>query len=123
MPWSEDQILQLGDAEEVNISSYRNDGSLRKWTPIWVVRVGNDLYVRSVRGADADWYRHASDGRARIQQGSFEADVTLERVLDSAVAARVGDEYRSKYERYPNELDMVLAEPAVDTTTRLVLAS
>ncbi|MFN2107909.1 MAG: DUF2255 family protein [Candidatus Promineifilaceae bacterium] len=38
----------MGNAEELRIASLRSDGTLRKPVIIWVVRVGDDLYVRSV---------------------------------------------------------------------------
>ena len=37
-------------AEELEIAASRPDGSLHRFTTIWVVRVGDDLYVRSYRG-------------------------------------------------------------------------
>jgi hypothetical protein len=31
----------------VEVSSYRPDGSLRPFVTIWVVRVGDDVFIRS----------------------------------------------------------------------------
>ena len=36
----------------------RDDGSLRTFTTMWVVRLGESLYVRSAGGSDRPWYRH-----------------------------------------------------------------
>ena len=44
-------LHHLEDVEEIRIGFRRLDGSTRS-VPIWVVRVGDDLYVRSVRGPD-----------------------------------------------------------------------
>src|SRR5439155_18412948 len=49
--WTSDEIQKIATAEELEVASLRGDGTLRKPTPIWVVRVGDALYVRSVNGA------------------------------------------------------------------------
>jgi hypothetical protein len=55
--WTSDELTQIGAAEELEIASVQRDGTLRKPVTIWVVRVGDDLYVRSVNGRTADWFR------------------------------------------------------------------
>ena len=45
--WTSDELDKIGSAEELQIASLRRDGTLRKPVTIWVVRVGDDLYVRS----------------------------------------------------------------------------
>ncbi len=52
-------LAVIGGAEELHIATCRVDGSLRTWLPIWVVRIGDDLYVRSARGREGSWFRHA----------------------------------------------------------------
>jgi hypothetical protein len=42
-------------AEELEIASLRSDGTLRNPRTIWVVRDGDDIYVRSVNGVTSDW--------------------------------------------------------------------
>ncbi|QSE80558.1 DUF2255 family protein [Rhodococcus koreensis] len=59
MAWHSEQLDAIGHTEELHISSYRRDGSLRRWIPICVVRVADDLYVRSAFGPDGGWYRNA----------------------------------------------------------------
>jgi hypothetical protein len=48
--WMSDELNKIGKAEELQIASLRRDGTLRKLVTIWVVRVHDDLYVRSVNG-------------------------------------------------------------------------
>ena len=48
------------DTREIDIATRRKDGSLRSYVPIWVVSDGSDVYVRSWKGTDGAWYRHAS---------------------------------------------------------------
>jgi hypothetical protein len=46
--WTNEELDKIGNAEELRIASLRSDGTLREPVIIWVVRVGDDLYVRSV---------------------------------------------------------------------------
>jgi hypothetical protein len=119
MAWTSDQLARIGEAEELQVSSYRRDGTLRRWTPIWVVRLGDVLYVRSAYGRDSDWYRHATQNTARIRAGGVEADVTLLPVDDATINAQVGTAYESKYGNQPGALRPMLVPPASDTTVRL----
>ncbi|MEJ2352995.1 MAG: DUF2255 family protein [Anaerolineales bacterium] len=45
--WASEEINKIGTAEELEIQSLRGDGTLRNAVTIWVVRAGDDLYVRS----------------------------------------------------------------------------
>ena len=55
--WTSEELKKIGAAEELQIASLRGDGTLRKLMTIWVVRLGDDLYVRSVNGRTSDWFR------------------------------------------------------------------
>ena len=48
--WTSDELDKIGTAEELHLASVRRDGTLRKPVTMWVVRHGDDLYVRSVNG-------------------------------------------------------------------------
>lgn len=50
--WTNDELTKIGAAEELEIASRRRDGTLRNPVTIWVVRHGDDLYVRSVNGRE-----------------------------------------------------------------------
>jgi hypothetical protein len=51
--WTSDELDKIAGAEELELASARRDGTLRKPVTIWVVRHGDDLYVRSVYGRAA----------------------------------------------------------------------
>src|SRR5439155_1674412 len=55
--WTADELDRIGHAEGLEIAPGRSDGSLRRAVPIWVVRVGEELYIRSWRGDSGSWYR------------------------------------------------------------------
>jgi hypothetical protein len=121
MAWNSDQLERIGQAEELHVSSYQRNGMLRKWTTIWVVRVGDDLYVRAAFGNESSWYRNAmKDQAARIRAGGIETDVGLELANDPATNARVEAAYQAKYSDQPGALRSMLAPSAADTTVRLV---
>ena len=48
--WTSDELNKIGTAEELQIASLRSDGTLNGPVRIWLVRHGDDLYVRSVNG-------------------------------------------------------------------------
>lgn len=121
MTWTSDQLERIGAAQELQISSYRGDGSLRRWTTIWVVRSGADLFIRSAFGAEGGWYRNAMrDRHARIRAGGVETDVTLDPVGDATTNDEVASAYRSKYHSQPGALEPMLAPAAAVTTVRLL---
>jgi len=57
--WAGDELSTIGAADEVRIAPLGRDGTPRKPVIVWIVRVGDDLYVRSVNGASAAWFRAA----------------------------------------------------------------
>ncbi|MER7684118.1 DUF2255 family protein [Streptomyces sp. NPDC097610] len=56
--WTSDELNLMAGADELEMAPLRRDGTLREPVPIWVVRDGGDLYVRSFRGADGGCVAH-----------------------------------------------------------------
>ncbi len=99
--WTGDELNQIGTAEELEIASLRRDGTLRKPRTIWVVRVGDDLYVRSVKGRSSDWFRGTQTRHeGHIQAGGVDKDVTFVDEAGPAVQTQIDAAYRAKYHRY-----------------------
>ena len=119
--WTATELDQIGQAEELQIAPQRPDGSLPPYLPIWVVRDGDDLYVRSYRGPRGKWYRTAHDQRqGRIKAGSIERDVSFADAPDDSRDA-ISQAYESKYARYGRDyLDPMTAPDVAGTTLRLV---
>jgi hypothetical protein len=119
--WTSDELSRIGDAEELRLASERTDQSLRPYVTMWVVRVGDDVYVRSAAGPDNPWYRRAvASGVGRIRGGGVERDVTFSEpttdVHDDIDAA-----YHAKYDRYgPQIVGTVVGPPAEAVTIRLI---
>jgi hypothetical protein len=118
--WTPEQLRAIGAAGELDIAAVRPDGTLRPYTRIWVVRVGDGLYVRSYRGQDGTWYQAAQrrpEGRIRV--GGAEYEVIFEHPADVDQDA-IDAAYRGKYGRYGRSyLDPMLAPGARATTLRL----
>lgn len=99
--WTSDELARIGAAEELEIASVRGDGTLSRPVTIWVVRVGDDLYVRSVRGSNGAWFRGTQDRHeGRIWAGGVERDVAYVGVDADGVNDQIDAAYRSKYRRY-----------------------
>jgi len=76
--WTAEDLSTIGNAEELRISSLRPDGTMRPYVTIWVVRSGDDLYVRPAYGTDNPWFARAqASGAGRIRAGGLERDVTF----------------------------------------------
>jgi hypothetical protein len=97
--WTSDELDAIAAADELQLASARRDGTLRKPVTIWVVRHGDDLYVRSVNGRMSSWFRGAQvRHEAHIEAGGVEKDVILIETDDMTEA--IDAAYRSKYRRY-----------------------
>jgi hypothetical protein len=119
--WTSNELSRIGQAEELQITSARPDGTLRPYVTIWVVRVGDDLYVRSAFGPANPWYRRAkASGSGRIRAGGVERDVTFAEPA-AGVDAAIDEAYHAKYDRYgPALVDPVVGPRAAEVTICLV---
>ena len=119
--WSGDELSKLGDGEEVQIASVRRDGKLGRPVTTWVIRQGDDLYVRSVRGRSGHWFRGVQERHeGRIRAGRVQKDVTFVDG-DDAIGDQIDAAYRNKYRRYTGPiLNSVLTPAARAATLKIV---
>jgi hypothetical protein len=119
--WTSDELSRIKAADELEIAPRRRDGTLRKPVPIWVVRAGDDVYVRAAYGPGTGWHRVARASReGRIRAGGVEKDVTIQDA-DGALNDQVDAAYRTKYRRYAGSIvDGITNAQARSTTLRLV---
>jgi hypothetical protein len=119
--WTSDQLDEFGEAEEVQVASVGRDGKLRKPVTVWVVRHGNDLYVRSVRGRAGHWFRGTQERHAGwIRAKGLQQDVDFVDG-DQNIADEIDAAYRTKYRRYVGRiLNSVLTPEARSSTMKLV---
>ena len=120
--WNPAEVDQLARTKEIQITSPRADGTPREPVTIWVVGVGENLYIRSVKGAAGAWYQGAEKGAAGQVEGggvdravSFaEADHDLDDQIDAA--------YREKYSDSPGAVESITSPEARATTLQLLPA-
>jgi len=121
--WTRNDLGRIGAADELQLASFKEDGTLRKPVTIWVVRVGDDLYVRAYRGRETAWFRHIPlRPEGRILAGGVTQDVTFVDVSDDeALNNKIDAAYQSKYQRYSaTYVDPMIAPQARATTLKLV---
>ncbi len=115
--WTSDELNKIGAAEELEIASLRRDGTLRNPVTIWIVRLGDNLYVRSVNGRTAAWFRGTQmRHEGHIQTGSVDKDVTF---VDAApdLDDQIDAAYRTKYRRYATSIISSIVSPAARSAT------
>ncbi|RPI21866.1 MAG: DUF2255 family protein, partial [Chloroflexota bacterium] len=99
--WTSEELTKIGTAEELELASLRRDGTLRKPVTIWVVRVGDGLYVRPIYGRTSAWFRGTQvHHEGRIQAGGVDKDVTFMEEADPGLNDQIDAAYRTKYRRY-----------------------
>jgi hypothetical protein len=86
--------------------------------PIWVVVDGDDVFIRSVRGTSARWYRELTAGPGALVVDGKRIPVRAVAAADSASVKRTSDGYRKKY-RKGGSLDSMLVPRVLPTTLRL----
>lgn len=119
--WTNEELEKISKAEELNLSSLRKDGTLRSPVTMWVVRVGDELFVRAVKGRSGPWFRGTQARHAgRIQSGGVRQDVTFVDENDPGVNEKIDAAYGQKYRRYPKAyVDACLTPQARAATIKL----
>jgi hypothetical protein len=119
--WTNDDLNKIGTTEELQLASLRNDGTLRKPVTIWVVRLGNDLYVRAVNGREGAWFRGTQvRHEGHVQAGGVSRDVSFQEA-DPGINDQIDNAYRTKYRHYSaNIVNSVLTPGARSSTIKLV---
>ncbi len=117
--WTAQDLATFGDPDEVTLATMRKDGTLRKPVIVWIVRVGDDLYVRSVNGRDSDWFRGMkSRHEGVIHAGRAEKEISFEEV--DGPHEEIDAAYWDKYRRYPGIVPSIVNPEAQAATIRLV---
>jgi hypothetical protein len=119
--WTKTELTKIAKAEELEISPRRRGGKAQDPVTIWVVRHGDDIYVRSVHGRTSGWFRGTQvRHEGHISAGGVDKDVTFvdggKGINDDLDAA-----YRKKYGGYERSIvDTVVSPKARAATIKLV---
>jgi hypothetical protein len=115
--WPSDELEKIAAADELQLASARPDGGLRKPVTIWVVRLGDDVYVRSVNGRTSHWFRGAEDRHeGHIHAGGVDKDVRFVEAGDD-VNDEIEAAYRTKYRHYDASVVDPLFTPRAKAAT------
>jgi hypothetical protein len=114
--WTTDELDRIEAADELQIASLRSDGTLGSPRTIWVVRVDDDLFVRSVNGRTSDWFRGTQRRHeGRIRASGVEKDVRL--VETDEGKDEIDAAYRTKYRRYAASIVGSIVTPEARAAT------
>ena len=118
--WTDTDLDRVGAADELSIAPLGTDGAAGRPTTIWVVRVGDDLYVRSWHGRTGAWFsRGLRSHQGHIRAGGVDREVDLTEP-DGSVRSAVDQAYRDKYGRYGDTyVAPMVADDAAAATFRL----
>jgi len=119
--WTSDELKKIDTAEELKIASLRRDGTLRKPVIIWVVRVGDELYVRSVNGLTSAWFRGVQTRHeGHVRAGGVDKDVMFVEETDSDINDQIDAAYTTKYRRYTSIAKSMTTPEVRAATIKLV---
>ena len=119
--WTEQQLAEIEQTDELQVAPKRGDGSLAGPRTVWAVRVGDEVYMRSVKGAAGGWYRTTRASHAgHLTGGAVDTDVDFADVdAKASIGDRIDAAYRAKYGRYPGPVASIIADKARATTLKL----
>jgi hypothetical protein len=120
--WSEQELAEIDAHEEAHVASLRSDGSLTSSRTIWAVRLGDEVYVRSVNGPGSAWFR-ATRARheGQFSIGTVSKDVTFVDIDETdAIGASIEAAYTGKYVTNPGHVSLVTTDQARSATLKIV---
>ena len=121
IPWTNDELNIIGNADELQIAALRADGTLRKPVIIWVVRLGDELYVRSVNGRTSAWFRGVQvRHEGCIWAGGMDKDVTFVEEAGPGVNKQIDAAYAAKYTCNPSSVEAINSPTARTATIKFM---
>ena len=123
--WTRHDLERIGAAEELQLATFKKDGTRRMPVVIWVVRVSDELYVRAFRGRETAWFRQTQRRpEGRIVAGRVTKDVTfVDASSDEALNNEIDAAYQSKYRRYSATYVRPMIAPQARATTLKMVPS
>jgi hypothetical protein len=111
----------LDEAKEVYIETSRDADSPEYQTIIWVVVVGSEVFVRSVRGRKGRWYQRISaHHEGALLAGDTRIPVRAAPATDNVTVETVSEAFRSKYEAaWPGPTAGIVRSKVLETTLKL----
>ncbi len=118
MTFGDSDLAALAAAKEIKIETVSASGTTHRAT-IWVAEHDGTVYLRSVDGPEARWYREATSGRpVAIHVGDRRMPVTLIAADDPASIEACSAGLQAKYKR-SYSLQSMLTDHTLPTTLRV----
>jgi len=116
-----DTVATLARIREIEIETTSLDGTQPHRTVIWVVTVGDQVFVRSERGTAGRWYREARQTPDVVVHAKDDAiPVTAALAAHPDIVRRVSDAFAAKYGRLSAASTAAMLQPhTLETTMRL----
>jgi hypothetical protein len=122
--WTADELAAIDATGEVDVATRRQDGTLRAARIVWIVRRDDAVYVRSVNGTTAAWYRGVQTRHeGELTAGGLQRDVVFVEAGehagdDSGLDDALDAAYRDKYGRASSAVARITADIARATSLR-----
>ena len=120
MTFGESDLAALAAAKEIKVETRSSSGTEHR-TIIWVAEHDGAIYIRSVNGPDARWYREATEsgpGSVAIHVDGRRVPVQLVPATDPASIEACSEGLRAKYRR-SYSLQSMLVDDVLETTLRV----
>ena len=123
--WRAGELSLIDGTGEVDIAPRRADGTLRPARIVWIVRHGDAVYIRSVNGTTAAWYRgvqtcHEGELNAgRLRRGVAFVEAGTHAGEGSGLDDALDAAYRAKYGRSSSAVTRITGDVARATTLRV----
>ena len=122
MRFAPDELALLADSEEIEIETAAPGGPNHR-TIIWVVADGDDVFIRSVNGAGARWYREAvANPSVIVHVGGRSIPARVEPAADPDSVRRTSEQLARKYATHGASLRSMLVPDIFETTLRVTPA-
>ncbi|MCX5042679.1 DUF2255 family protein [Aldersonia sp. NBC_00410] len=121
--WPALEHATIAATGEWQIATARPDDTVRKSVIVWGVTDGDHVYVRSVNGIDALWFRHAHDRmHGELTAGTAHRGVEFVDIPadDSALQTRLDAAYRTKYRGSTSAVERITSPAARAATLQLL---
>jgi len=119
--WTPEELTEINRTEEVEVTPADANGGPLQSVVMWAVTNGNEVFVRSVRGRKARWWRRATaSARGTFTAGSVTREVAFEPVGEIQNQA-VTDAYNHKYAAQADEFRLpMVSGDSLDATLKVV---
>jgi hypothetical protein len=116
--FGESDLAAIAAAREIRIETQSAAGTVHR-TIIWVAEMDGVIYIRSVDGADARWYREATSGRpVAVHVAGRRLPVKVDHATDHASIEAASAGLQAKYRR-SSSLQSMLMDHTLETTLRV----